>query len=61
VYLTDLVLLSSHRDYASEKDWEYLRNDSAYADALRFEKVLGGVGEDKYEMVVTDRWRSKVS
>jgi hypothetical protein len=61
VRLTDLVLLSSHRDYATEKDWEYLRNDSAYADALQFEKVSGGVGEDKFEMVVTDRWRSKVS
>ncbi|KAL7419511.1 hypothetical protein Q5752_005422 [Cryptotrichosporon argae] len=49
-------LLSSHRDYETEDDWEWLRNDSAYGDAIRFEPS-GDAG--KCEMVVTDGWRSK--
>nr|XP_019010654.1 uncharacterized protein I206_03956 [Kwoniella pini CBS 10737]OCF49435.1 hypothetical protein I206_03956 [Kwoniella pini CBS 10737] len=54
-------LLSSHRDYSTEKDWEWLRNDSPYADALVFEQLEGEStpGETRYEMVVTDRWLSK--
>jgi len=54
------VLLSSHRDYETEKDWELLRNDSAYADALLFEPQKNGQA-GACEMVVTDRWLSKVS
>jgi hypothetical protein len=50
------VLLSSHRDYHTEYDWEWLRNDSPYADALVFEKAE----DDKYQMVVSDRWRTKL-
>lgn len=50
------VLLSSHRDYETEHDWEWLRNDSAYSDALVFEAAE----ENKFEMVVTDKWSSKV-
>lgn len=53
------VLMSSHRDYETENDWEWLRNDSDYADALRFEQVPDE--PEKYEMVVTDEWQSKVS
>lgn len=53
----DQVLLSSHRNYASELDWEWLRNDSAYADALVFEPTAD---ERKFQMIVTDRWKSKV-
>ncbi|WVR04200.1 hypothetical protein IAU60_001200 [Kwoniella sp. DSM 27419] len=49
-------LLSSHRDYTTERDWEWLRNDSPYADALRFEAVDG---RDEFEMVVTSQWSSK--
>ncbi|KAK4686150.1 hypothetical protein P7C73_g3978, partial [Tremellales sp. Uapishka_1] len=52
-------LLSSYRDFDLEDDWEWLRNDSAYSDALVFEPVAGGVG--KYEMVVTDGWSSKTN
>nr|XP_018263413.1 uncharacterized protein I303_04907 [Kwoniella dejecticola CBS 10117]OBR85571.1 hypothetical protein I303_04907 [Kwoniella dejecticola CBS 10117] len=54
-------LLSSHRDYAVEKDWEWLRNDSPYCDALVFEPVDKDSSPDgaRYEMVVTDRWLSK--
>lgn len=52
-------MLSSHRDYKTEKDWEWLRNDSAYADALVFEHLKEE--PEKYEMVVTNRWQSKVS
>ncbi|WWD19982.1 hypothetical protein CI109_104455 [Kwoniella shandongensis] len=48
-------LLTSHRDYDTEKDWEWLRNDSPYSDALKFEPV----DEAKYEMVVTKDWSSK--
>lgn len=57
------VLLSSHRDYKSEKDWELLRNDSPYADALQFEETSdpGPSGSKRYEMVVTSRWSSLVS
>lgn len=55
--------MTSHRDYEHEKDWEWLRNDSKYADALRFEPVEGegNLSEEKFEMVVTARWKSKVS
>jgi len=55
--------LSSHRDYETEKDWEWLRNDSAYSDALLFEPVENdgtSSAEQKYEMVVTNQWSSKV-
>ncbi|KAK8849366.1 hypothetical protein IAR55_004698 [Kwoniella newhampshirensis] len=48
-------LLTSHRDYQTELDWEWLRNDSAYSDALVFEPVDG----DKCEMIVTQGWTSK--
>jgi hypothetical protein len=41
-----------------EKDWELLRNDSPYADALQFEEQIGG---GKYEMVVSPKWASLVS
>lgn len=53
------VLLSSYRDFANDKEWEWLHNDSAYADALVFEKFE----EDprKAEMVVTNGWKSKVT
>lgn len=56
------VLLSSHRDYDSEKDWELLRNDSPYGDALVFELQAerSTTGTERFEMVVTDRWTSKV-
>ena len=52
-----LVLLTSYRDFAEDKEWEWLHNDSAYASALVFEPVEG----NKAEMVVTAEWRSKVS
>lgn len=39
-------------------DWEWLRNDSPYADALVFEPVEEQ--GDRFEMVVTSRWSSKV-
>lgn len=55
------VLLSSHRDYETEKDWELLRNDSPYANALRFEETdAGPSGTRRYEMVVTSNWTSLV-
>ncbi|WVQ94361.1 hypothetical protein IAU59_001440 [Kwoniella sp. CBS 9459] len=50
-------LLSSHRHYETEEDWEWLRNDSPYASAIRFEPVEGD--QNKFEMVVTDKWASK--
>ncbi|OCF34514.1 hypothetical protein I316_03555 [Kwoniella heveanensis BCC8398] len=50
-------LLSSHRQYETEKDWEWLRNDSPYASAIKFEPVEGE--QNKFEMVVTDKWASK--
>ncbi|WVW83561.1 hypothetical protein I302_105582 [Kwoniella bestiolae CBS 10118] len=50
-------LLSSHRIYETEKDWELLRNDSPYSDALVFEPVNDS--KERYEMVVTDSWTSK--
>ena len=61
--MTGLVLMSSHRDYDSEKDWELLRNDSPYADALHFEETAdaGPSGSKRYEMVVTSKWSSLVS
>lgn len=60
--LIGIVLLSSYRDFETEIDWEWLRNDSAYSDALRFVPMEsdGTSGEAKFEMVVTERWSSKV-
>lgn len=60
--LINSVLMSSHRDYETEKDWELLRNDSLYGDALVFEPQAerSSAGAERYEMVVTDRWTSKV-
>ena len=62
-WICTTVLLSSHRDYETEKDWEWLRNDSAYSDALMFEPVdTGGrSGQETFEMIVADKWSSKVS
>lgn len=52
-------MLSSYRDFETDKEWEWLHNDSPYADALVFESFE----EDprKAEMVVTNGWKSKVS
>ena len=57
------VLMSSHREYRTEQDWEWLRNDSGYSDALVFEPQErdGKLDDDVCEMIVTDRWMSKVS
>lgn len=56
------VLMSSHRDYETEKDWEWLRNDSGYSEALIFEPQErdGKMDDGICEMIVTDRWMSKV-
>lgn len=56
-------MLSSHRDYDTEKDWELLRNDSPYGDALVFESQTerSATGVERFEMIVTDKWMSKVS
>jgi hypothetical protein len=57
------VLLSSHRDYKNDREWEVLRNDSPYAGALRFEETsdTGPTGRKRFEMVVTAEWSSLVS
>ncbi|WRT66055.1 uncharacterized protein IL334_003007 [Kwoniella shivajii] len=54
-------LLSSHRRYEVETDWEWLRNDSQYAHALVFEASSSGVSSDgqDFEMIVTREWSSK--
>ncbi|KAG7527660.1 hypothetical protein FFLO_06707 [Filobasidium floriforme] len=49
-------LLTSYRDFKTDKEWEWLHNNSAYASALVFEPFEG----NKAEMVVTNDWRSKV-
>lgn len=54
-----VVLLSSYRDFPTDDGWDWLHNDSPYASALVFEPVSDGSG--KCEMVVTEKWRSKVS
>jgi len=61
--IRNIVLLSSHRDYETEKDWEWFRNDSAYSDALRFVpgESDGMLSGEKFEMMVTERWSSRVS
>ncbi len=58
-----IVLLTSHRDYDTEKDWEWLRNDSPFSDALIFAPTEhdGTSGDAKFEMIVTKRWTSLVS
>ena len=53
-----IVLLSSYRDFETENDWEWLRNDSSHGDLLKFEKTIE---EGKFEMVVSKDWSSKVS
>lgn len=55
-FLLLTVLLTSYRDFKTDKEWEWLHNDSAYASALVFEPFEG----NKAEMVVTNEWRSKV-
>ena len=55
-FLLLTVLLTSYRDFKTDKEWEWLHNDSAYASALVFEPFEG----NNAEMVVTNDWRSKV-
>ncbi len=55
-----IVLLSSHRDFATDTEWEWLHNDSAAAAHLRFEPVATGApGTSNREMVVGPGWESK--
>ena len=53
------VLLSSNRNFDTEDDWDWLRNDSTYADALVFEPAAGST-DGVCELVVSPKWRSKV-
>jgi len=53
--IRNIVLLSSHRDYETEKDWEWFRNDFVPGES---DGMLSG---EKFEMVVTERWSSRVS
>lgn len=54
------VLLSSYRDFDTEKDWEWMRNDSPYRNDLAFEPFEGDPRGLKAEMVVAKAWRSRV-
>lgn len=54
------VLLTSYRDFENDKEWEWLRNDSPYAGALRFEQSESDPSGRKAEMIVTPEWKSKV-
>jgi len=46
-------LLSSHRDYAADKEWQYLRTSSS-AEPLRFEPQIDGSGT--HELVIQNGW-----
>lgn len=49
-------LMSSHRDYAKDKEWQYLRSSQG-SDALRFEKQEDGTSE----LIVMPGWPHMVS
>ncbi|KAJ9115675.1 putative NRPS-like protein biosynthetic cluster [Naganishia adeliensis] len=53
-------LLTSYRDFQNDSEWEWLRNDSPYAAALKFELSESDPTGRKSEMIVTSEWRSKV-
>ncbi|KAJ9108879.1 hypothetical protein QFC21_000199 [Naganishia friedmannii] len=52
-------LMTSYRDYANDKEWEWLHNDSPYASALKFEESESDPTGRKLEMIVTSEWKSK--
>ncbi|KAJ9101904.1 putative NRPS-like protein biosynthetic cluster, partial [Naganishia cerealis] len=54
-----IVLMTSYRDYENDKEWEWLRNDSPYASALKFEQSESDSTGRKLEMIVTSEWKSK--
>lgn len=55
-----IVLMSSHRDYESDKEWMWLRNDGLGLKFLHFVPVADSDDESTYELVVDRRWSTKV-
>ena len=51
-----LVLLSSFRDFAQDKDWQYLRKHPD-VDSFEFKRR----SDNEYELIVTEKWPSIVS
>ncbi len=51
------AVLSSKRDYATDKDWNWLRAEGLVVDYL----VAEHRGADTYELVVKDGWPAKIA
>ena len=52
------VLMSSHRDYASDLEWSWLRNNGTAGNKLRFEAVEDS--DNIYELIVDKSWTTLV-
>ncbi|ORX40318.1 hypothetical protein BD324DRAFT_655201 [Kockovaella imperatae] len=50
-------LLSSYRDFEHDLEWDWLRNNSAYSQALSFEP--SPIRDGLFELVVGNEWLSK--
>lgn len=48
--------MTSLRDYATDKAWNYLRDEGRIKQYSRFEERAGGL----YELIVLDGWPAKV-
>ncbi|KAF4542568.1 Acetyl-synthetase-like protein [Lasiodiplodia theobromae] len=49
-------LMSSHREYETDREWQYLRCDEAGGKYLRFESGEGNGGKGLAELVVSPGW-----
>lgn len=54
-------LMSSHREYETDREWQYLRCDEAGGKHLRFEPGEGDGGKGLAELVVSPGWPHMVS
>jgi hypothetical protein len=52
--------MSSYRDYDTDKEWSWLRNDSLGLTLLHFEAVGNSEEENMYELVVDQKWSTRV-
>jgi long-subunit acyl-CoA synthetase (AMP-forming) len=50
------ALLNSRRDYANDKEWNWLRNEGPIADYVRLEPQ----GSRTFELIVLDGWPAKI-
>lgn len=58
---TPAVLMSSHRNYDNDKEWSWLRNHGLGLELLHFEPITDLEDKTVYELIVDEKWTTRVS